>query len=62
MRAGKTPAMKNIHVVLGLTEGQLRALRRSTKERCTTQSEEIQRAVDHCMDLNRDGDCCLWSW
>ena len=62
MRATKTPAMKRVHAVLELTEGQLSALRRSTKERRTTQSEEIQRAVDHCMDLDRSGDCCLWPW
>ena len=52
--------MKRVHIVLKLTKGQLSVLRRTVKERHTTQSEEIQRAVDHCMDLNRDGDCCLW--
>ncbi len=60
MRATKAPTRKRVHVVLKLTKGQLNALEWAIERRQTTQSEEIQRAVDHCMDINRDGDCCLW--
>ena len=49
---------KKVHVLLKLPSGQVRVLRMFAKRNRTTLSEEIQRAVQHCMDLNRD--CCLW--